>query len=194
MKGTKRLGQGMLLCSLVSVLMGINACGSRGNTAMNNTAGGSAMTDTSNSKQSRKVCDPNLKSELTTMQYQVACEGGTEPPFRNEYWNNKEPGVYVDIVSGVPLFLSTQKFDSGTGWPSFTEPVTKDAVEEISDSSHGMVRTEVRASGSGSHLGHVFPDGPAPSGLRYCINSASLKFVPVSELDVAGLGYLKERF
>jgi methionine-R-sulfoxide reductase len=172
---------------LLAFSMGVSSCGSKSKETQ-------IMTNSNGAdNQVRKACDPSLKGELTEMQYEVACGGGTEPPFRNEYWDNKQSGVYVDIVSGVPLFLSSQKFDSGTGWPSFTEPVSNDAVVEISDMSHGMVRTEVRAGGSGSHLGHVFPDGPAPSGLRYCINSASLRFVPADKLDEAGLGHLKER-
>lgn len=113
---------------------------------------------------------------------------GTEPPFRNEYWDNKKPGLYVDPVSGEPLFASTDKFDSGTGWPSFTKPVKDGALEEKPDGSHAMARTEVRSRTSDSHLGHVFPDGPGPGGLRYCINSAALRFVPVEDMEKEGYG------
>ena len=132
--------------------------------------------------------DAQLRKRLTSEQYRVARQGGTEPSFENAYWNNHEPGIYVDVVSGEPLFSSTDKFDSGTGWPSFTKPLDKGAIQELSDSAFGMTRTEVRSKKAGSHLGHVFDDGPKPTGLRYCINSASLRFVPVKDLKKEGLG------
>ena len=119
--------------------------------------------------------DAELRAKLTPAQYEVTQCSATEPPFRNEFWNHHEPGIYVDVVSGEPLFCSTDKFDSGTGWPSFTAPAATGSVEEETDTSLGMRRTEVHCARCGGHLGHVFPDGPGPTGQRYCINSASLK-------------------
>jgi methionine-R-sulfoxide reductase len=129
-----------------------------------------------------------LAQKLTPLQYKVTQRDGTEPPFQNEYWNNKRPGIYVDVVSGEPLFSSLDKFDSGTGWPSFTKPLEESNVVEKSDRSLLMERTEVRSKGGDCHLGHVFEDGPAPTGLRYCMNSAALRFIPVEELEQEGYG------
>lgn len=127
--------------------------------------------------------------KLTPMQYRVTQEGATERPFTGEYNDNKEPGIYVDIVSGEPLFASADKFDSGCGWPSFTKPIVPANVNELRDMSHGMIRTEVRSAHGDSHLGHVFPDGPQDQGgLRYCINSASLRFIPRDEMEAEGYG------
>jgi peptide methionine sulfoxide reductase msrA/msrB len=136
-----------------------------------------------------KPNDDQLKKSLSETQYKVTQQCGTEPPFANEYWDNHAPGIYVDIVTGEPLFLSTDKFDSGTGWPSFTRPVEEDVVTEKKDRSHGMIRTEARSSAGDSHLGHVFPDGPKnKGGLRYCINSAALRFIPLEEMEEKGYG------
>ncbi|MDD4348729.1 MAG: peptide-methionine (R)-S-oxide reductase MsrB [Opitutales bacterium] len=130
--------------------------------------------------------DASLRRLLTPEQYRIVRLNGTERPFDNAFWNHKAEGIYVDVVSGEPLFSSTAKFDSGSGWPSFFEPISAEALVEIEDPSHGMRRIEVRSKKADSHLGHVFPDGPDPSGLRYCINSASLRFVPKEELKESG--------
>ena len=165
--------------------------------AVVHTAGRAQQTDLSNNQikkptnmsDFKKPSAMELKQKLTAEQFAVTQQSATEPAFHNEFWNNHQPGVYVDIVSGMPLFSSLDKFDSGCGWPSFTAPLNGTDVVEHTDNSYSMARTEVRSAVADSHLGHVFDDGPSDKGgLRYCINSASLKFIPVAEMEKAGYG------
>ena len=172
---------------LLGLLIFLNHAGAQKQGDSTNSS--TTMTNTSSKDQtSTKPRADELKKKLTPEQFYVTQQCGTEPPFQNAFWNNHHAGIYVDIVSGEPLFSSTDKFDSGSGWPSFMKPINKANLVEKSDRSAGMERTEVRSSKSDAHLGHVFDDGPGPTHLRYCINSASLRFIPVEKLKEEGYG------
>ena len=146
------------------------------------------------SESYKKPSDDELKHKLSPIQYKVTQHEGTESPFNNEYWNNHEAGIYVDVVSGEPLFSSFDKFESGTGWPSFTQPLVKENIKTKTDRQFLMTRTEVRSAHADSHLGHLFDDGPRPTGLRYCMNSASMRFIPVAKLEAEGYGEYAKLF
>ena len=163
-------------------------------TATSGPNGSNKSTEKTPESPAKSMDKESLKKKLTPLQFEVACNAATEPPFRNAYWDNKRTGLYVDVLDGEPLFVSGTKYDSGSGWPSFYQPISKDCIVEKKDTTHGMVRIEVRSKKSDAHLGHVFPDGPKPTGLRYCINSASLKFIPVEDLEKEGYANLKKFF
>jgi methionine-R-sulfoxide reductase len=184
-----------ILRVMTTLLLAAGIVALTGNTGHAQPADANGLTNqTTNMKDFKKPSEAQLKKELTPEQFAVTQKAATEPAFHNAYWDNHEPGLYVDVVSGQPLFSSLDKFDSGCGWPSFTKPLASNDVAEHSDHSFGMVRTEVRSRVADSHLGHVFDDGPGPTHLRYCINSASLRFVPLEKMQAEGYGAYLDPF
>lgn len=189
----KRLGRVLPVIGIVTLVV-MAGC-SQGNPRLPQSEAKPAVTFTNTNMQDyQKPSREELKQRLTPMEFEVTQNAATEPPFRNKFDHHFEAGLYVDIVSGEPLFNSLDKFDSGCGWPAFSKPVEGTDIAEIRDTTHGMIRTEVRSKVADSHLGHVFDDGPGPTGLRYCINSASLRFVPLADMEKEGYGQFLEPF
>src|ERR1044071_4262874 len=180
--------------AILAVLLTSGSSQTESQTNTPSTASSAPQVNHPNMENYKKPSEAELKRKLTPEQFEVTQHAATEPSFQNEFWNNHKPGIYVDIVSGQPLFSSLDKFDSGCGWPSFSRPLTDKNIVNSEDLSHGMKRTEVRSKAADSHLGHVFNDGPGPTHLRYCINSASLRFVPVENMEGAGYGAYLEPF
>lgn len=192
--GITKVTAAVLLAAILVAVARNAILGQPANISSGSNTGTFSTNQTMETSNDKRPDAAELKKRLTAEQFAVTQQAATEPPFHNEYWDNHAPGIYVDVVSGQPLFSSLDKFDSGCGWPSFTQPLSGTDVVERADDSFGMERTEVRSSLADSHLGHVFDDGPGPTHLRYCINSASLRFIPVDKMEAEGYGKYLEPF